>query len=297
MGKSALNVLAKRSTPDFVMRDKQREKRRKILKMCVKKLRDIDDPETVLCRAVLINNTFKTLKYAYRKVFRPDPQPEQVHVQQMEEEEEDSDNEEEDDEDHEENISSDESSNSDDESVPASSSDNESDIDNDAPVLETDKQDTATYCQDELDNFTDGCDLKNFNAESIVHSLIMPPLLSPQIEDMTNCSFYDSFNTEEAHNSSGIDSEHSMKDDVNTFSQNSNEDLTATFKFAVVNNVTSSHQDITQSHNLPVHGQYTTSSSDLEFCQKSDFPTCVQSDISNCNSLLIDNLLTEIVQA
>merc|ERR1719150_2929363 len=28
--------------------------------MCVQKLRDIDDPETVLCRAVLINNTFRT---------------------------------------------------------------------------------------------------------------------------------------------------------------------------------------------------------------------------------------------
>merc|ERR1712012_370373 len=293
MGKSALNVLAKRSTPNFVMRDKQREKRRKFLKMCVQKLRDIDDPETVLCRAVLINNTFKTLKYAYRRVFRPEPQPEQVHVQQVEEEESDNDEEEEE---HEENISSDESSNSDDESVPASSSDNESDIDNDVPILQTDKKDTS-YCQDELDNFTEGCDLKNFNAESIVHSLIMPPLLSPQIEDMTNCSFYDSFNTEEAHNSSGIDSEPSIKNNDNTFSQDSQEDLTATFKFAVVNNVTSNHQDITQSHNLPVHGEYSTSTSDLEFCQKSDFPTCVQSDIGNCNSILIDNLLTETVQA
>ena len=27
----------------------------------------------------------------------------------------------------------------------------------------------------------------------MVHSLVMPPLLSPHIEDMTNCSFYDSF--------------------------------------------------------------------------------------------------------
>merc|ERR1719507_2281446 len=38
--------------------------------MCVQKLRDIDDPETVLCRAVLINNTFRTLKTAQRAIIR-----------------------------------------------------------------------------------------------------------------------------------------------------------------------------------------------------------------------------------
>merc|ERR1719189_544424 len=38
--------------------------------MCVQKLRDIDDPETVLCRAVLINNTFRTLKTAQRALLR-----------------------------------------------------------------------------------------------------------------------------------------------------------------------------------------------------------------------------------
>merc|ERR1719237_1202833 len=38
--------------------------------MCVQKLRDIDDPETVLCRAVLINNTFRTLKTAQRAIMR-----------------------------------------------------------------------------------------------------------------------------------------------------------------------------------------------------------------------------------
>ena len=87
MGKSALHVLAKRSTPDFVMRVKEREKRKKILKMCVQKLRDIDDPESVLCRAVLINNTFKTLKYTYRKVFRSDPEPETITISQQDQEE------------------------------------------------------------------------------------------------------------------------------------------------------------------------------------------------------------------
>merc|ERR1719262_397698 len=60
--------------------------------MCVQKLRDIDDPETVLCRAVLINNTFRTLKTAYRRVLKSDPEPAQIKDPQVEE----SDNEEED---------------------------------------------------------------------------------------------------------------------------------------------------------------------------------------------------------
>merc|ERR1719225_2596383 len=38
--------------------------------MCVQKLRDIDDPETVLCRAVLINNAFRTLKLSQRAIMR-----------------------------------------------------------------------------------------------------------------------------------------------------------------------------------------------------------------------------------
>ena len=61
------------------------------MKMCVQKLRDIDDPETVLCRAVLINNTFKTLKYAYRRVLKTDPEPPLIKDPEAEE----SDNEEE----------------------------------------------------------------------------------------------------------------------------------------------------------------------------------------------------------
>ena len=203
MGKSALHVLAKRSQPDFGLRDKEREKRKKILKMCVQKLRDIDDPETVLCRAVLINNTFKSLKYAYRRVFRaqePEPVPAPVYIQHQHQQSEDSDNDTEEEEEQEDSVSSDESSNSEDESGHASSSDNDQDSDADSdtvPSLDTDHgpgPDPAAFCPDELDTFTDpGCDMTNFSAESIVHSLMMPPLLSPQIEDMTNCSFYDSF--------------------------------------------------------------------------------------------------------
>lgn len=295
MGKSVLHVLAKRSTPDFAVRDRDKEKRKKILKMCVQKLRDIDDPETVLCRAVLINNTFKSLKYAYRsRVVRPEPEPEPVY----ENAEESDDNETEDNED---DVSTDESSNSDDDSVQTSSSDNDSDTEAETPSPEPDTTSTHTplssqdssYCPDELDNLSDGCDLKNFNAESIVHSLMMPPLLSPQLEDMTNCSFYDTFSSD----LTGSSSQNSNKANEIPFNQDSSEDMNGSFKFSVMNNVTNPSQDTSvQLPSISVHhSSYSTSSSELDFCQKSDFPTCVQSDIGN--SILIDNLLTEIVQA
>ena len=39
-----------------------KEERRRILKICVNKLQTIQDPETYLCRSVLINNTFKHIQ-------------------------------------------------------------------------------------------------------------------------------------------------------------------------------------------------------------------------------------------
>ena len=310
MGKSALHVLAKRSQPDFGLRDKEREKRKKILKMCVQKLRDIDDPETVLCRAVLINNTFKSLKYAYRRVFRaqePEPVPAPVYIQHQHQQSEDSDNDTEEEE-QEDSVSSDESSNSEDESGHASSSDNDQDSDADSdtvPSLDTDHgpgPDPAAFCPDELDTFTDpGCDMTNFSAESIVHSLMMPPLLSPQIEDMTNCSFYDSFASD-----AGVPSPASSPaSSPGTVPSMASEDVRASFKLAVVpDTMTASATDP-----VPAHPAYSASPSSpsssstpgLDYCQETAFPrTCVQSDMgshSSCNSILIDNLLTEIVQA
>jgi hypothetical protein len=44
-----------------------REDRKRVLKMSVRKLRDIDDPETFLCRSVLINNTMKRLQQEVRE--------------------------------------------------------------------------------------------------------------------------------------------------------------------------------------------------------------------------------------
>lgn len=267
MGKSALHVLAKRSTADFGSRDREREKRKKILKMCVQKLRDIDDPETVLCRAVLINNTFKTLKYAYRRVLKSDPEPPQIKDPEAEE----SDNEEEDDEDEEqgseeEDISTDESSN------------------------EEEPQDVVMPSTDSLDCLdSSSCDIQTFNAESIVHSLMMPPLLSPQIEDMTNCSFYDSFSLSSDHNANSSDTTSKPNDafcldnshDTNSSSPSTT--TTTTLKLTMMNESNPSPDTFTSS-----------SSSQLDYCHNSDFPSCAKTDIGN--SLLIDNLLTEIVQ-
>jgi len=270
MGKSALHVLAKRSTADFGSRDREREKRKKILKMCVQKLRDIDDPETVLCRAVLINNTFKTLKYAYRRVLKSDPEPAQIKDPQAEE----SDNEEEDDEgseeeEEEEDISTDESSNE------------EESPDVEMPVMQSSSSDSLD-CLDSR-----GCDIQTFNAESIVHSLMMPPLLSPQLEDMTNCSFYDSFSLNSDHNANSsdttskpneafcLDSSHDTNSSTNT--------TTTTLKLTMMNESNPSPDTFTSS-----------TSSQLDYCHNSDFSSCAKTDIGN--SLLIDNLLTEIVQ-
>ena len=59
-------------------------------------------------------------------------------------------------------------------------------------------QPLPSICQDSRPNFSES-DLTDLSCDigctdsSMVHSLVMPPLLSPHIEDMTNCSFYDSF--------------------------------------------------------------------------------------------------------
>ena len=267
MGKSALHVLAKRSTADFGSRDREREKRKKILKMCVQKLRDIDDPETVLCRAVLINNTFKTLKYAYRRVLKPDPEPPQIKDPEAEE----SDNEEEDEDEEEEQGSEEEDISTDE------SSNEEENHDVVMPVMHTSSSDS-------LD-----CDIQTFNAESIVHSLMMPPLLSPQIEDMTNCSFYDSFSLPSDHNANSSDTTSKSNDafcldnshDTNT--SPSPTTTTTTLKLTMMNESNPSPDTFTSS-----------SSSQLDYCHNSDFSSCAKTDIGN--SLLIDNLLTEIVQ-
>merc|ERR1719367_1664488 len=142
--------------------------------MCVQKLRDIDDPETVLCRAVLINNTFRTLKTAQRAIMRNARRRVLERKESSEEEEEEEEKGEkekgEEEEDEEITITS-----------PPSSE----------PLPSLRSQDSRpNFSESELSDLS--CDI-GCSDSSLVHSLVMPPLLSPHIEDMTNCSFYDSF--------------------------------------------------------------------------------------------------------
>lgn len=262
MAKTALHVIAK-GPGAFGMKDKEREKRKKILKMCVQKLRDIDDPETVLCRAVLINNTFKTLKYAQRRMLKKsEVKRRAVHERSYNEED----------------VEGDENSNSDEEVTTKENINSMASLD-EANVPTSDN----SFDNNELDGLPSHCDISSYNAESIVHSLAMPPLLSPQIEDMTNCSFYDTFGSDINHS----EATHDNQTDEGQFDLD-NSDVAASIKLTVMKTdlcdvVTDSNRNKCESPQM------------LDFCQKSEFQSCVSNDIGN--SLLIDNLLTEIGQA
>merc|ERR1719384_1126178 len=133
------------------------------------------------------------------------------------------------------------------------------------------------------------CDIQTFNAESIVHSLMMPPLLSPQLEDMTNCSFYDSFSLSSDHNANSSDTTGKPNDafcldgshDTNPSATSNPTTTTTTLKLTMMNESNPSPDTFTSSP-----------TSQLDYCHGSDFPSCAKTDIGN--SLLIDNLLTEI---
>lgn len=259
MAKTALHVIGKRPGA-FGLKDKEREKRKRILKMCVQKLRDIDDPETVLCRAVLINNTFKTLKYAQRRLLKKsEVKRRAVHEDRYENE-------------------ADENSNSDDE-VTTNKKVNSMPLLDEANVPSSEN----AFDNSDIEDITNHCDINSYNAESIVHSLVMPPLLSPQIEDMTNCSFYDSFGTDLTH----TESSHDTLNDDEPFDLDNN-DVAASLKLTVMK--TDLCDVVTESNRNKCETPQT-----FEFCQKSECQSCGQNDIGN--SLLIDNLLTEIVQA
>merc|ERR1719458_657370 len=138
--------------------------------MCVQKLRDIDDPETVLCRAVLINNTFRTLKTAQRAIMRNARRRVLERKESSEEEEE-------------EEEKGEKEKGEEDEEISITSPPSEP-----LPSLRQDSR--PNFSESELSDLS--CDI-GCSDSSMVHSLVMPPLLSPHIEDMTNCSFYDSF--------------------------------------------------------------------------------------------------------
>ena len=151
MGRTSAPAVARRAG-GLGLRDRHREQRKRIIKMCVQKLRDIDDPETVLCRAVLINNTFRTLKTAQRRLLKNARRRMERRDSSEEEQEE---------------------------------------MEEASRPLKQEEQDSYVPPEEELEELADlgSCS----DAALVVHSLVMPPLLSPHIEDMTNCSFYDSF--------------------------------------------------------------------------------------------------------
>lgn len=48
-------------------RQRLREERKRILKICINKLQRIQDPESVLCRSVLINNTLRSIQEEHKQ--------------------------------------------------------------------------------------------------------------------------------------------------------------------------------------------------------------------------------------
>jgi len=181
------------------LRDRQREQRKRIIKMCVQKLRDIDDPETVLCRAVLINNTFRTLKTAQRAIMRNARRRVLERKESSEEEdevEEKGEKEKKGEEEEDEEISI--------TSPPPSQ-----------PLPSLRQESRPNFSESELSDLS--CDI-GCSDSSMVHSLVMPPLLSPHIEDMTNCSFYDSFGPVDL----GVNNQQQTEEQTNNQDQESN---------------------------------------------------------------------------
>ena len=68
MSKSELLVLARAT--QHVRRQKQKEERKKVLRLCVNKLQNIQDPELFLCKSVLINNTLRNIQLQHREAYR-----------------------------------------------------------------------------------------------------------------------------------------------------------------------------------------------------------------------------------
>lgn len=281
--KTALHVIAKRPGT-FGLRDKQREQRKKILKMCVQKLRDIDDPETVLCRAVLINNTFKTLKYAQRRMQLKKSEIKRRAAIEEEDTHED---------DKEERVDED------DEDTPTSDNEVENGTetleDTNSPSYVSSSEPTFDSKKAMNDLTESHCDINSFNTESIVHSLVMPPLLSPQLEDMTNCSFYDSFANEGeplplSQHTHPSHHDLSQTETNETFSDSKSDTLNGSLKLTMMKTDLCDVISESNSNTCQLAGTFS-------FSSKSDLQSCggIANDIGD--SLLIDNLLTEIVQA
>jgi len=267
MGRTSVQAV-RRAHHTSRLRDRHRDQRKRIIKMCVKKLRDIDDPETVLCRAVLINNTFRTLKTAQRQLLRKSRRRTEQQDSSEEEEEEEEDEEEEEEE---------EVQDVKEKELDISSTTTESPL----PSLSAGDTSNDSFEESSLEGIGD-CDALGCSETSLVHALIMPPLLSPHIEDMTNCSFYDSFGPVqlEEEEPQKLNSSSTQFSSMERERDSSIKLMKSTLCDVIGENNSNSHQG----------GGF------HQAFQKSEFGGCGAHQGETGDSLL-DNLLTEIAQA
>ena len=228
MGKSGLHAVSRRSSMLGLPKLRHKEERKKILKMCVRKLQSIEDPENFLCRSVLINNTLKTLQNLGAKDSSPStaspppspPPPPRLHLEDddpmdvlisngrydddrresaaaaAEEEEEEEEEEERGEGVQDEAASLDESDTSellDRVCVPDLKEEeeggDEADIEVEDDVVkggggEEEEEEEAAASDEQGQK-----DLDSYCHDDILSDIIMPPPLSPCLEDLTNCTF------------------------------------------------------------------------------------------------------------
>ena len=225
----------------------------------LQKLRDIDDPETVLCRAVLINNTFRTLKTAQRAIMRNARRRVLERKESSEEEEEV-------------------------EEKGEKEKKGEEEEDEEISITSPPSQPLPSLRQDSRPNFSESelsdlsCDI-GCSDSSMVHSLVMPPLLSPHIEDMTNCSFYDSFGPVDL----GANSQQQTEEQQTNQDQESN--VPTNLKLTMM-----------KSDLCDVISETNSNSGNNSFSfPKSEFGSC--GGPSEAPDNMLDTLLTEISQA
>lgn len=136
MTKSDLNLTQKRPSMLGHPKYRAREERRRLLKLCQRKLRSIEDPEQILRRAVLINNTLKHLQAS--------------SILNHEEEKR--------------------------EAWGRTCEDRTVEEKDDKRIKEEDKSNTTSTTS------STSC----YNIDDILSEIVLPPPLSPQLEDLTN---------------------------------------------------------------------------------------------------------------
>lgn len=186
MAKSGLHGVDRTSCSSMlaIPKYKRKEERKKILKMCVKKLRSIDDPETFLCRSVLINNTLKQIQAFHKAKEASKHAHHQMEWEREVNEREgntDGDNEESDspttsdtDEPYEQNLTN-----------LTNHSEHHQDTTTDNIRIHTEQHQAHQHTS--LPTHSQIIDQNEYNAEDILSDILMPPPLTPRLEDITDC--------------------------------------------------------------------------------------------------------------